>query len=397
MDVIHQSEEKSESVTLNIPEEIIHYDILTRVPVKSLLRFKSVCKYWYTLINSSTFINIHQKYCVESRSQDYSSEFFIVSNEYGSNTCELTYIDAHNFTSVRNFKIEDANNRNYFNIVGSCNGFICLKLTNYYSGFKLCNPLTKEFRNIIDHPRYNNGTRLKDTDYLQRYGFGYDFVRRDYKIVVVTCYRKYSYSPLFGRGVVQVYSTRTNSWKKTDEFSPNLFLMGNGLAINNMLHWNVVLGEKDDSNKHDILTFDLHTEKLGRISYSIKLKNELALGLMVGLMVSNGRLCTITKHLTKDGRIGFWTMNKYGVSESWMKLYEFEGGEVCCFDLVNVIYGSRMNFEEVLVTKHVKVDELVWYNLKDKSIRRLGIRRSRTYYADEWACIGSLAPLPSNC
>ncbi|KAK9681729.1 hypothetical protein RND81_10G023700 [Saponaria officinalis] len=315
MEIIHQSEEKSKSVTLNIPEEIIHYDILTRVLVKSLLRFKSVCKYWYTLINSSTFINIHQKYSVESRSHDYYSEFLIISNEFGSNTCELMYIDDHNSTSLRNFKIEDVNNFTYFSTVGSCNGFICLKLSDYYSGFKLCNPLTKEFRNIIDHPR----DRIRKIVCLKKYRFGYNSVGRDYNIVIVTSYRKYSYPPLFG-GVVQVNSTRTNSWKTTDEFSPKLFLTRKGVAINNTLHWNVLKErEKDDSNKNDILKFDLHTEKLGRISYSAQLKNELDFD----LMVSNGRLCTVTKNVTTD-RIRIWTMNEYGISESWMKLYEFK-------------------------------------------------------------------------
>ncbi|XP_050241392.1 F-box/kelch-repeat protein At3g23880-like [Quercus robur] len=38
----------------NIPEDIVH-DVLKRLPVKSLQRFKSVCKTWCSLISSSEF------------------------------------------------------------------------------------------------------------------------------------------------------------------------------------------------------------------------------------------------------------------------------------------------------------------------------------------------------
>ncbi|KAF5938243.1 hypothetical protein HYC85_025749 [Camellia sinensis] len=42
----------------NLPEDVVN-EILSRLPVKSLLRFKCVCKYWYTLIKSLDFISKH--------------------------------------------------------------------------------------------------------------------------------------------------------------------------------------------------------------------------------------------------------------------------------------------------------------------------------------------------
>jgi len=47
------------------PLGIVH-DILVRPPVKSLLRFKRVCKSCYALIESSDFINAYHKYVLET-------------------------------------------------------------------------------------------------------------------------------------------------------------------------------------------------------------------------------------------------------------------------------------------------------------------------------------------
>ncbi|KAM7528085.1 hypothetical protein LguiB_031495 [Lonicera macranthoides] len=46
----------------NMPEDLL-IDILARLPVKSLLRFKCVSKYWYALIGSPDFISNHYHNC----------------------------------------------------------------------------------------------------------------------------------------------------------------------------------------------------------------------------------------------------------------------------------------------------------------------------------------------
>lgn len=41
-----------------IPDEVM-FDVLLRLPSKSLMRFKSVCKAWHAMISSPIFINAH--------------------------------------------------------------------------------------------------------------------------------------------------------------------------------------------------------------------------------------------------------------------------------------------------------------------------------------------------
>lgn len=43
---------------IELPEDVL-MDILSRIPVKSLLQFKSVSKYRYALIRNPNFISLH--------------------------------------------------------------------------------------------------------------------------------------------------------------------------------------------------------------------------------------------------------------------------------------------------------------------------------------------------
>ena len=49
------SSEETKMVSMDLPEEIVE-EISKRLPVKSLVRFKSVAKSWYAQINDPNFI-----------------------------------------------------------------------------------------------------------------------------------------------------------------------------------------------------------------------------------------------------------------------------------------------------------------------------------------------------
>ncbi|KAK9673098.1 hypothetical protein RND81_12G145900 [Saponaria officinalis] len=174
-----------ESTLPRIPDEIIYYGILTRLPVKSLLRFKSVCKDWYALIKSSTFIDTHLKYVLESHD---SSDFMIVSVNYEPSYF-YTYYDAPQFTSGIDVLLKEIDNYHPTRVVGSCNGLICLKL-GFNSGLMLCNPITREYYRFIDPISHRCSNNFRK--YVDQYGFGYDIVTSHYKIVKITSFMDYS-------------------------------------------------------------------------------------------------------------------------------------------------------------------------------------------------------------
>ncbi|KAL5721288.1 hypothetical protein ACHQM5_004948 [Ranunculus cassubicifolius] len=43
---------------VDLPVEMV-FEILTRIPAKDLLRFKTVCKSWYSLISTRRFVKSH--------------------------------------------------------------------------------------------------------------------------------------------------------------------------------------------------------------------------------------------------------------------------------------------------------------------------------------------------
>ncbi|TQD90885.1 hypothetical protein C1H46_023564 [Malus baccata] len=51
-----------ESSSDEIPTDIICLQILPRLPSKSLMRFKCVCKSWSSLIRNPSFADIHQSF-----------------------------------------------------------------------------------------------------------------------------------------------------------------------------------------------------------------------------------------------------------------------------------------------------------------------------------------------
>ncbi|KAG7598793.1 F-box associated interaction domain [Arabidopsis suecica] len=161
----------------SIPFDVM-MDILTRLPVKSLLELQYVSKTWRSIIRSNDFINL-----LVSMSSTQSSRFLI----YFKNG-RLTDKNAENrmffFTSsqeedefsslVTNLDMTMASMDAYFytRSTGSVNGFICL---SHKGRFMICNPSTKQ---VITLPEI----KITGTNWNSAYKYlGYDPVNHQYK------------------------------------------------------------------------------------------------------------------------------------------------------------------------------------------------------------------------
>ncbi|KAM3222739.1 F-box/kelch-repeat protein like [Capsicum annuum] len=167
----HQHLNQSHPTNLYWPTEIVT-EILSRLPVKSLLRFKSVLKSWSSLICSPEFTKYHLSLSANNN-KDYTNHSVLWRiaqpklNLEESLVMEETNLDYH----MKNSGIACV-------IEGSVNGLICL--VNEAKELFRWNPAVTKYKKLPDF-----STKLKD-DGQCTFGFGYDDIHNDYKLYWAT-------------------------------------------------------------------------------------------------------------------------------------------------------------------------------------------------------------------
>ncbi|GLT81485.1 hypothetical protein SLA2020_528680 [Shorea laevis] len=250
----------------SLPDEIIFESILTRLPVKSLVRFRCVCKSWRSSISDPRFIQNH-----------------------------LSLAKAHD--GLDNWRVILRYPRH---IIKSCS------LSNifhepYGEGTEnlliVWNPSIRESKVI--------SACVAGSPPLSAYGFGYCGICDDYKLVQLAIGR-----PLKPR--TNLYSLRADSWKNTDEFPLEIDSVPcSAKVVDGSLNWGVHLNLE---NSWVIVCYDLAEERFGTVSRP----DDISPMTNPTLRVLGGCLCILCARLNVS--VDVWMMKEYGVIESWTKL-----------------------------------------------------------------------------
>ncbi|KAK9663964.1 hypothetical protein RND81_14G009600 [Saponaria officinalis] len=136
----HFKKEKCLIQQTELPHDLITQSILARLPVKQLIRFKSVSKQWYSTLSSPHFALAHFRFPHPSSTES----LLIRSND----NIKLLFFENgdHDTQIVSECKIEadfDVGDEKLL-LVGSCNGLVCF---GSISGcfFIIWNPITREY------------------------------------------------------------------------------------------------------------------------------------------------------------------------------------------------------------------------------------------------------------
>ncbi|KAL2930918.1 hypothetical protein RDABS01_036328 [Bienertia sinuspersici] len=196
--------------TLEFVDHLITEEILPRLPVKSLIRFKLVCKRWNSTISSSEFVKLHLKF---SSLNNQNRHFIIYPDDekfYGKQNLDsyglLPYRECSN---IRDLVWVDGGvgDVDWYHIVGSSNGLVCLYQRDddedeRHCFFTLWNPATGEDRDISSP----DGVHVSEA-----HGFGYVPSLDDY--LIVACFGSGTVDGSTFRGFY-VFSVKVGKWER---------------------------------------------------------------------------------------------------------------------------------------------------------------------------------------
>ncbi|KAK4483841.1 hypothetical protein RD792_011048 [Penstemon davidsonii] len=330
----------NEAFILNLPPKII-IDILTRLPIQSMISCKCVCKKWLQLFSNPDFSKFHLSKptpgLIVQLTQNKEKFCKIVEFE------DILDLQNHNlhYKAVLKFDPSSFTSSDFTRIMCSVNGLICFhEYINELDAFYICNPMTREY---ITLPRPNGNTMYPN---IVTYGLGVSSVTSQYKVVRIFHEPLYSIERESNLRNLKVecivYTLGTGSWRSIEPGEPYEYdtRPSVGTFLNGNLHWLVY----DSEGVMLILCLDLETELFKPFSRAPFLKVGGSL-----TVLEDCYLCFCD--FSSDEEIVIWIMKEYGVEDSWTK--EVVIDKCQCQDLGGITY------EAVYVLKVFKDGEIL--------------------------------------
>ncbi|XP_059670630.1 putative F-box protein At1g32420 [Cornus florida] len=337
--------------------EDLTIEILSRLPLKSLLRFKCVSKYLYSLIRSNTFINKHLqrhgnngRLLVKHYNYDTTAYTFALYPDETLAGFPLVYYDVDNIHMPHDPRIFDY-----------CDGILCLWNLDRMA---LWNPATREFT-FIPMPQPNVPDNFCT---WSNFGFGLDPTTNDYKLVWI---RRYFDSEKlindYASAIISVYYLSTCSWRLFEadlSWVHYVHLSSCSTCLNGLYYW--LTSDHDRTDTQDfcydaIIYFDFSNEVFGEIPGP----QDIPVTKVGNLIIYNDSI-SITFFYPHDPEIyiDLWVMKKEGC---WTK-------ELTIGPLVDVerALGFWKNGELFIETR--SNSELVLYNPNTQDIKYFGHR-----------------------
>lgn len=294
---------RTRSTMSDTPADII-VDILIRLPVKCLLRFRCVSKQFLSIINSQDFVNRHLQF--------HSSRKKVIFQGTRSDIYLLDLSSVHN----NDIPFENWQREDNIDVIGSCDGLLVIRNARLDST-GLFNVSTKKY-SILPPCVVPPCMFLYD---FCGYGFGRDPGSNDYKLVTILKSKVVT--------IVCVYSFEANSWKVIDSgpvYSRYKYgIWGNGAFVEGSLNWigNYYMPEVDRI-KYFILSYDLENETCPEVLVPDAIENYRQ-GSILTLKVWGGCLCLLYSYHDPNSSsiIDVWVMKEHGVKSSWVKMHSF--------------------------------------------------------------------------
>ncbi|GFP81337.1 F-box protein at3g07870 [Phtheirospermum japonicum] len=300
---------ENKMMLMNLPTNVI-VEILARLPAKTIIQCKTVCKTWLQLITHPHFTSLHFSLArpglIVHHSEMFKNFFKLVDFEDSYDRHDLPHETMAKFNFANLSTLPDAN----IVVDGSVNGLLFLRDINYkHETLYICNPLTREYFQL---PRPDGLVRYP---MVVTYGFGLTRKTGEYKIVRIL--HQCELNPRNGHCVgvpfseCQVYSFATRAWRNVIRGAPARFAYDSrmiGLFFQGNVHWLI----QDLEGFELISCFDLENEVFRPFPGPFPGRRVLA---SLGVLKGRLSLCDNTDHQNVD----IWAMREYGVEKTWAK------------------------------------------------------------------------------
>ncbi|XP_055824253.1 F-box protein At3g07870-like [Solanum dulcamara] len=161
-------EDETRNLIARLPNEIA-LDIVSRLPISSLIQFRFVCQTWNMLTRDSRLVDMHL-----SRASKINP--CLIFKTYHPQKEQLFFVelsDRHDDEhTLREIQIPFSTSMGKFRIVDSCNGLLCLSGVYDHEEAYIYNPFNRE------HKKLPNCNELDVNEVV--YGFGFHPVTNVY-------------------------------------------------------------------------------------------------------------------------------------------------------------------------------------------------------------------------
>ncbi|CAN1190525.1 Receptor-like protein EIX2 [Linum perenne] len=329
-----------------LPREVV-VDILARLSIREIVKCRSVCKSWYSLISSTAF----QSYHLNSPAKGNRSLILFRHDvdEDGKIEHYSLCIDDDDFPRTVIQEFESPFKGDSFRISSCCNGVICFTGFRMYVSVEravLWNPCIRKIVEIpppiLAHESHKQ--------YADSVGFGYDAVNDDYKLVRVSVHA------LKGQ-LIEVYSWRSGFWRMVDHRGRLNSLIRDGSSavhIDGICYW--IASRRKPGFNNMIVSLALDTEVFGEMPVP---DDDLVEKYHLGLSSLCNGLLSLVLHENLPAnmeRATIWVMKE----GAWMKLFVWETSHVLC-NIIDVkdngvalfiVYAGLFETEERLVRSY---------------------------------------------
>ncbi|OMO69218.1 hypothetical protein COLO4_29208 [Corchorus olitorius] len=351
--------EERKKLLTELPTGLV-MEILSWLPLKSLLNCRCVCKTWLQIISdfhfaklhlsrSAVSILIHNLYpCIQAR---YLRLYQIVK------ALDSGFIQIEEMVLGPRLNLPEYEFSRNVDLVNSCNGLVCLHEFGMRDLLYVCNPVLGEFI-TINVPEGGNKTR-------KAFCLGFSPKSNQYK-VLQTFYAN-------GAGpIAEVYTVGTGSWTSLGNAPISIFEHRSFDAyLHGAFHW--VTYSDDGNSKGQIVCFDFEKDMFGEVPL-FQFPCGRARITFLNLGVIEDCLCVCGYPDYDFNHFEIWVMKDYGVKESWTMQFRIKHKSLS--------YAFSDWFYPLILLKNGRMlmsygDEMiVCYNLKKKRFRETTIRRT---------------------